>query len=59
METLGNPKLDVLDIEVVAKVCTDHNIIFIVDSTVTTPYLMKPIEYGAYIVVHSTSKYII
>jgi len=57
-ETLGNPKLDVLDIEEVSKVCTDHNVIFIVDSTVTTPYLIKPIEYGADIVVHSTSKYI-
>jgi len=57
-ETLGNPKLDVLDIEEVSKVCTDYNVIFIVDSTVTTPYLIKPIEYGADIVVHSTSKYI-
>ena len=42
-ETLGNPKLDVLDIEEVSKVCTDSNIIFIVDSTITTPYLIKPI----------------
>jgi len=57
-ETLGNPKLDVLDIEVVSKVCTDYNVIFIVDSTITTPYLIKPFEYGADIVIHSTSKYI-
>jgi len=57
-ETLGNPKLDVLDIEVVSNVCTDHNVIFIVDSTITTPYLINPIEYGADIVIHSTSKYI-
>ena len=57
-ETLGNPKLDVLDIEEVAKVCNKHNIIFIVDSTITTPFIIRPIEYGADIVIHSTSKYI-
>jgi len=57
-ETLGNPKLDVLDIEVVSKVCTDYKVILIVDSTITTPYLIKPFEYGADIVIHSTSKYI-
>ena len=57
-ETLGNPKLDVLDIESVAKVCNDYNVIFIVDSTITTPYLINPIEYGVDIVIHSTSKYI-
>ncbi|MBU3177695.1 O-acetylhomoserine aminocarboxypropyltransferase/cysteine synthase [Clostridium estertheticum] len=57
-ETLGNPKLDVLDIEEVAKVCNKHNLIFIVDSTITTPFLIRPIEYGADIVIHSTSKYI-
>ena len=57
-ETLGNPKLDVLDIEEVSKVCNEYNVIFIVDSTITTPYLIKPIEYGADIVIHSTSKYI-
>jgi len=57
-ETLGNPKLDVLDLEEVAKVCKKHNVIFIVDSTITTPFLIRPIEYGADIVIHSTSKYI-
>ncbi len=57
-ETLGNPKLDVLDIESVAKVCNDNNVIFIVDSTMTTPYLINPIEYGVDVVIHSTSKYI-
>lgn len=57
-ETLGNPKLDVLDIESVAKVCYDNNVIFIVDSTMTTPYLINPIEYGVDVVIHSTSKYI-
>ncbi|WP_366922327.1 aminotransferase class I/II-fold pyridoxal phosphate-dependent enzyme [Metallumcola ferriviriculae] len=57
-ETIGNPKLDVLDMEAVAKVCQKKNIIFIVDSTITTPYLIRPISYGADVVIHSTSKYI-
>ncbi|MFL0195291.1 O-acetylhomoserine aminocarboxypropyltransferase/cysteine synthase family protein [Clostridium sp. WILCCON 0269] len=57
-ETIGNPKLDVLDIETVSRVCKENNIILIVDSTMTTPYLIKPLEYGADIVIHSTSKYI-
>lgn len=57
-EAVGNPKLDVLDIEEVAKVCKNENIIFMVDSTITTPYLIKPIEYGVDVVIHSTSKYI-
>lgn len=57
-ETIGNPKLDVLDIETVAHVCQKKNIIFIVDATTTTPYLMKPIDYGADIIIHSASKYI-
>ncbi|TCT14239.1 O-acetylhomoserine (thiol)-lyase [Natranaerovirga pectinivora] len=57
-ETIGNPKLDVLDIETVSRVCSEKEVVFIVDSTVTTPYLIKPIELGADIVIHSTSKYI-
>jgi O-acetylhomoserine (thiol)-lyase len=57
-ETIGNPKLDVLDLEEVGKVCSEKEVILIVDSTVTTPYLIKPIEYGADLVIHSTSKYI-
>ncbi len=57
-ETIGNPKLDVLDIEAVSKVCQEKNIILIVDATMTTPYLIKPIAYGADLVIHSTSKYI-
>ncbi|TCK92481.1 O-acetylhomoserine (thiol)-lyase [Natranaerovirga hydrolytica] len=57
-ETIGNPKLDILDLESVGKVCQQKEVILIVDSTVTTPYLIKPIEYGADIVIHSTSKYI-
>ncbi|AOT69176.1 O-acetylhomoserine aminocarboxypropyltransferase/cysteine synthase family protein [Geosporobacter ferrireducens] len=57
-ETIGNPKLDVLDIETVSMICQKKNVIFAVDSTITSPYLMRPIEYGADIVIHSTSKYI-
>ncbi len=57
-ETIGNPKLNILDIEEVSRVCKENNIIFIVDSTVTTPYLIRPLEYGADVVIHSTSKYI-
>jgi O-acetylhomoserine (thiol)-lyase len=57
-ETIGNPKLDVLDIEAISKVCKEHNIVLMIDSTVTTPYLIRPIEFGADVVVHSTSKYI-
>lgn len=57
-ESIGNPKLDVLDIEEVGEVCKDNNIIFMVDSTISTPYLLNPIKYGADIVIHSTSKYI-
>ena len=57
-ETIGNPKLNVLDLEEVSRVCRENNIIFIVDSTATTPYLIRPIEYGADVVIHSTSKYV-
>ncbi|WP_238905200.1 aminotransferase class I/II-fold pyridoxal phosphate-dependent enzyme [Clostridium sp. YIM B02506] len=57
-EAIGNPKLDILDIEKVSEFCNKHNIIFIVDSTITTPYLINPIKYGADVVIHSTSKYI-
>lgn len=57
-ETIGNPKLDVLDIEKVSQICNERNVIFIVDSTVTSPYLIRPLEYGVDIVIHSTSKYI-
>ena len=57
-ETIGNPKLDVLDIEKVAKVCQEKNVILAVDATMSTPYLIKPLAYGADLVIHSTSKYI-
>ncbi len=57
-ESIGNPKLDVLDVEAVAKIAQKHKIPFIVDNTVATPYLLRPIEYGADIVLHSLTKFI-
>lgn len=58
IETLGNPNSDVVDIEAVAKIAHKHNIPLIVDNTFATPYLVKPIEYGADVVVHSATKFI-
>jgi O-acetylhomoserine (thiol)-lyase len=57
-ETLANPKNDVLDVEGISKVAHDHGIPLIVDNTVPTPYLFRPIEHGADIVVHSLTKFI-
>jgi O-acetylhomoserine (thiol)-lyase len=59
IESLGNPKLDVLDIEAISKEAKVFNVPLIVDNTVATPYLLRPIEYGADIVIHSLTKYII
>ncbi len=56
-ETLANPALTVLDIEKFARIAHKHNVPLIVDNTFATPILCKPFEYGADIVVHSTSKY--
>ena len=56
-EIIGNPKLNVLDIEAVAKIAHDAEIPFIVDSTFATPYLCRPLEWGADIVVHSATKW--
>lgn len=56
-ETLANPALSVLDIEKFAKVAHDNSIPLIIDNTFPTPILCRPIEYGADIVIHSTSKY--
>lgn len=58
VESLGNPKLDVLDLELISKEAKAHKVPFIVDNTVATPYLLNPIEYGANIVIHSLTKYI-
>lgn len=57
-ESLGNPKLDVLDLEAISKEAKAYKVPFIVDNTVATPYLLNPIEYGANIVIHSLTKYI-
>jgi len=58
IETLGNPNSDVADIEAIAKVAHAHKIPLVVDNTFATPYLVRPIEYGADIVVHSATKFI-
>lgn len=57
-EIIGNPKLDVLDIERVAEIAHEHGIPLIIDSTFATPYLCRPIEWGADIVIHSATKFI-
>ena len=57
-ETFGNPNSDVTDLEAVAAVAHKHNIPFIVDNTFGTPFLIRPIEHGADIVVHSATKFI-
>ena len=58
IETLGNPNSDVVDIESVAKIAHKHKIPLVVDNTFATPFLVRPIEYGADIVVHSATKFI-
>ena len=58
IETLGNPNSDVVDIESIAKVAHKHNIPLVVDSTFATPYLVRPLEYGADVVVRSATKFI-
>jgi O-acetylhomoserine (thiol)-lyase len=58
IESLGNPKLDVLDIEAISKHAKAHEVPLIVDNTVATPALLNPIKYGANIVIHSLTKYI-
>jgi O-acetylhomoserine (thiol)-lyase len=57
-ETIGNPKIDVLDIAAVAQVAHENGIPLIVDNTLATPYLVRPIEHGADVVVHSATKFI-
>ncbi|MCQ2224331.1 MAG: O-acetylhomoserine aminocarboxypropyltransferase/cysteine synthase [Paludibacteraceae bacterium] len=57
-ETLGNPNSNVIDLQAIADIAHKHGIPFIVDSTFATPYLLRPIEYGVDIVVHSATKFI-
>ena len=58
IETLGNPNSNLVDIEELSKIAHKHHIPLVVDSTFATPYLIRPIEYGADIVVHSATKFI-
>ncbi len=58
VESLGNPKLDVLDLKAISHFANEHKVPFIVDNTVATPALLNPIQYGADIVIHSLTKYI-
>ena len=58
IETLGNPNSDVVDIEAIAKIAHAHGLPLIIDNTFGTPYLIRPIEYGADVVVHSATKFI-
>ncbi len=58
IETIGNPVLTVTDIEAVATIAQKHNLPLVVDSTFTTPYLLRPFEHGADIVVHSLTKWL-
>ena len=57
-ETIGNPKIDVLDVEKYAALAHEHGLPLVVDNTLATPYLLRPIEFGADIVVHSATKFI-
>jgi O-acetylhomoserine (thiol)-lyase len=57
-ESIGNPKVDVLDIEAVANIAREHKIPLIVDNTLATPYLLRPIDFGANVITHSATKFI-
>ncbi len=57
IETIGNPTLHVADFEAIAKIAKEHNLPLVVDATFTTPYLFKPIEHGADVVIHSLTKW--
>ena len=58
IETLGNPNSDVVDIEAIAKIAHKHGLPLVIDNTFGTPYLIRPIEYGADVVIHSATKFI-
>ena len=57
-ETISNPQIDVLDIETVAGIAHEVGVPLVVDNTIATPYLIRPFEHGADIVVHSATKYL-
>src|SRR5699024_7857722 len=58
VETLGNPNSNLVDLEEIAQIAHRHQIPLVVDSTFATPYLIRPIEFGADIVIHSATKFI-
>lgn len=58
IETLGNPNSDIPDIDAVARIAHDHDIPLVIDNTFGTPYLIRPIEHGADIVIHSATKFL-
>ena len=58
VESIGNPGINLVDFEAIAKVAHDHGLLFIVDNTFGTPYLIRPLEHGADVVVHSATKFI-
>ncbi|MDD3140072.1 MAG: O-acetylhomoserine aminocarboxypropyltransferase/cysteine synthase [Lachnospiraceae bacterium] len=58
IESIGNPNANLVDIQKIADIAHKHNIVLVVDSTFATPFLLRPIEYGADIVVHSATKFI-
>ncbi len=59
IETIGNPKLGVCDFDEIVKIASDAHVPLIVDSTFTTPYLFRPIEHGADVVIHSLTKWLV
>lgn len=58
VEAVANPNANIVDIEAIASIAKKHGILFIVDTTLCTPYLLKPIQFGANIVIHSATKYL-
>ena len=58
LETIGNPNADLCDLKAIAEIAHKHKIPLIVDNTFATPYLVRPIEYGADIIVHSATKFL-
>ena len=58
VESVGNPNGDMLDFDAISEICHRHGLLFVVDNTTPTPYLFRPIEHGADLVVYSTTKYI-
>ena len=58
VESIGNPRINLVDFEKIAKIAHDHGILFIVDNTFGTPYLVRPLDHGADVVVHSATKFI-